>query len=184
MIYDLPRSVTFGGREWEINTDFRDVLTVLEAFEDVDLTDTEKAYVCLYNLYLDYEEIPAEHMQDAFDAAVRFIDCGGGREPHGARTMDWTQDAPLIFSAVNHVAGCEVRALEYLHWWTFIGYFMEIKDSTASTVFSLRQKKARGKKLEKHEREYWDDNRDICEIKSRYTEAEKAEIDKLNAILG
>ena len=183
MIFDLPRSVEFGGREWEISTDFRDVLTVLMAFEDPNMQDSEKVYVCLFNMYPDFEDIPRDQMQEAYNAAVAFIDHGGGGQ-NGPRTMDWEQDANLIFPAVNSVAGCEVRALEYLHWWTFLGYFMEIKEGTASMVFSLRQKKAKGKKLEKWEREYWNENKKVCQLKRKLTDEEQAEEERLKALLG
>ena len=185
MIYDLPTSVEFGGRTWEINTDFRDILNILLAFEDPELSDSEKGYVCLHNLYVDYEDIPPEQAQMAYDAAIEFIDHGQTDEKRPSKkTMDWEQDAPLIFPAVNHVAGFEVRSADYIHWWTFMGYFMEIKDSTYSTVLSLRQKKARGKKLEKYEQEYWRNNRAICELKRKETEEEKAIKAKYEAILG
>jgi hypothetical protein len=98
--------------------------------------------------------------------------------------MDWTQDAPLIFPAVNRVAGFEVRSVDYMHWWTFMGLFMEIHDSVYSTVLSLRGKKARGKKLEKDEREFWQHNRGICELKPRYTQEEIAEKERLKQIIG
>lgn len=185
MIYDLPTSVEFGGREWAINTDFRDVLNVLLAFDDPELTNAEKGYVCLRNLYVDYDDIPRDQMQAAYDAAIEFIDHGHPDEKKPSKkTMDWEQDASLIFPAVNHVAGFEVRSADYIHWWTFMGYFMEIKDSTYSTVLSLRQKKARGKKLEKYEQEYWKNNRGICELRRKETEEEKAEKARLEAMLG
>ena len=76
MIYDLPRAVEFGGREWAINTDYRDVLNILEAFEDPNLTDEEKAFVCLYCLYEDFEEIPRDDAAAAYEAAIGFIDHG------------------------------------------------------------------------------------------------------------
>ena len=184
MIYDLPRTVEFGGRVWGIRTDFRDVLNVLEAFEDPELTDGEKAYVCLRNLYEDYEAIPREQLQAAYDAIVAFIDHDSGERQNGPRTMDWRQDAPLIFPAVNRVAGCEVRSAEYLHWWTFLGLFLEIRDSMYSTVLSLRQKRARGKKLEKWEQEFWNQNLRLCRIRERLTEAEQDEKARLEALLG
>ena len=56
MIFDLPTEVEFGGRSWRINTDYRDVLRVLMAFEDVDLADDEKAFICLHNLYPDVQK--------------------------------------------------------------------------------------------------------------------------------
>jgi len=185
MIYELPTSVEFGGREWAINTDYRDILNVLVAFDDPELTDAEKGYVCLYNLYVDYDEIPRDQMQAAYDAAIEFIDHGHPDDKKPTKkTMDWEQDASLIFPAVNHVAGFEVRSADYIHWWTFMGYFMEIKDSTYSTVLSLRQKKARGKKLEKYEQEYWRNNRGICELRNKETEEEKAEKERLKQLLG
>lgn len=184
MIFDLPTSLEFGGREWAIETDFRQVLRILTAFEDPDLSDGEKAAICLYNLYVDLEEIPQEQLQAAFDAALAFIDAGQAREQHGPRTMDWTQDAPLIFPAVNRAAGFEVRSVEYLHWWTFMGYFMEIKDTVYSTVLNLRQKRAHGKKLEKEEQEYWKRNRSICELRTKYTEDDIAEQERLRKIIG
>ena len=182
-VYELPRVVTFGGRKWAINADFRDVLLTLEAFEDPELTDEEKAYVCLHNLYPEYADIRREQLQAAYDAAIEFIDHGTGKAG-GPRTMDWKQDADIIFAAVNRVAGREVREADFLHWWTFLGLFMEIKDSTASTVFALRQKKARGKKLEKWEKDYWNQNRELCQLRPQMTAEDRAEKDRLNKLLG
>ena len=183
MLFDLPTSVEFGGREWVINTDYRDILTILTAFGDTDLTDDEKAYVCLYDFYKDFEDIPQGLYKEAFDAAMEFIDCGQ-KGKDGPQTMDWEQDAPLIFPAVNAVAGKEVRAMDYLHWWTFFGFFMEIHDSIFSQVLSIRQKKAKGKKLEKYEREFWQQNLDICKLRPKLTDEEKAEKERLKQLLG
>lgn len=184
MIFELPTSLEFGGREWPINTDYRDILRTLMAFEDANLTDEEKAFICLRNMYPDMDDIPREQIQAAFDAAVAFIDYGQHDDAPGPRTMDWSQDAPLIFPAVNRAAGFEVRSAPYIHWWTFVGYFMEIRDSTYATVLGLRGKKARGKKLEKDEREFWQQNRAICELKPRYTDEELEEQERLRKIIG
>ena len=184
MIFDLPTALEFGGREWEINTDYRDIITILEAFDDPELTDQEKLYVCLHNLYKDFDDIPGSLLKDAYDAATKFIDRGDKESKQPRKIMDWAQDAPLLFPAINRVAGFEVRSVDYMHWWTFIGLFMEIHDSVYSTVLSLRQKKSRGKKLEKHEKEFWQSNRAICELKRKESESEKAEKERLKKILG
>ena len=184
MIFDLPTALEVGGRTWDIATDFRDILRILTAFEDPDLTEEERATILLYNLYVDLEEMPRECLQEAFDKAIEFIDAGHNDDKDGPRTMDWEQDAPLIFPAVNRAAGFEVRSCAYLHWWTFVGLFMEIRDTTYATVLGLRQKKARGKKLEKHEQEFWRQNKRICVIRRRETEAEIAERERLNKLLG
>ena len=184
MIFDLPQTVEFGGRTWEINTDYRDVLTVLLAFDDPELTNSEKGYVCMHNLYVDFESIPKDHIQEAYNEIVKFIDHGSENSTASPRTVNWQQDANLIFAAVNRVAGCEIRSCDYLHWWTFLGFFMEIKDTTASTIFALRQKKARGKKFEKWERDFWHENKAICEMRKALTDAEKEEKDRLNRLMG
>lgn len=185
VIFDLPTFLEVGGKKRPINSDYRDVLRTLTAFEDPNLTDGEKTYICLHNMYPDLDDIPKEDMQAAFDAAVAFIDHGSANDDRPSpRTMDWTQDASLIFPAVNRVAGFEVRGVAYMHWWTFMGYFMEIRNTTYATILGLRGKKARGKKMEKDEKDFWNHNRDICELKKRYTEEEIAEQDRLNKILG
>lgn len=184
MIWELPTSLEVNGTEREIRTDFRDVLKILVAFEDPDLEPAEKEYICLFILYVDFDQIPKEDYVAAYKAAISFIDNGIEGDKGGPRTMDWEQDAKILFPAVNHAAGCEVRSLPYLHWHTFTGYFMEIKDSVYANVLNLRQKKAKGKKLEKHEREFWTANKKICVLQPKLTEEEQAEKDRLNALLG
>ena len=185
MIFDLPTTLEVGERKWPINTDYRDVLRTLTAFEDPNLTEQEKAYICLHNTFPGFEGIPQRDLQAAFDAAIVFIDHGNKGEGPSPRTMDWTQDAPLIFPAVNRAAGFEVRSVEYMHWWTFLGFFMEIRDTTYATVLGLRQKKygKHKKKLEKHEQEFWKNNASICELKARYTDEELDERAALNRLL-
>ena len=184
MIFDLPTSLEVNGVERRIRTDYRDVLTVLLAFEDPELEGNHKVYVCLRAIYEDFEDIPPTDYKAAFEAAVGFIDHGAGDKRQSVRTMDWEQDANLLFPAINSVAGYEVREAEYIHWWTFLGYFMEIGEGVFSTVLSLRQKKARGKKLEKWEREWWQNNISICKLDNKYTAEDRAEQERLKAILG
>ena len=183
MYYDLPTALEVGDESWAIRSDFRVILSILGAFDDPDLKDTEKAYVCLYDLYEDFEALPKELYGEAFEAAVQFIDhnTGAGK---GARTMDWEQDANLLFPAINHVAGREVRAMEYLHWWTFLGFFMEMGEGVYSTVLSLRSKRSRKKKLEKWEEEWWRNNAEICKLKKRYSQEELERQKKIIEMLG
>ena len=185
MIGDLPKSVTVNGRKYEIRTNYRDILKILKAFDDPELKDNEKIYVCLVVLYKRFETMPKEDLEAAFTEALKFIDCGSepGKKKKSPRTMDWEQDESLIFPAINKVAGCEVRSLPYAHWWTFMGWFMEINDGVYSSVLSLRHKRAKRKKFEKWEIEYWNANKDICVLKPKYTEAEKAKIERMNKLL-
>ena len=174
MIWDLPTSLEVNGKQWEIRSDYRDILNVIVAFEDPDLKPEEKQYVALFIIYKDFANMPPDDLKQAYEAALWFID-GGKKEAKssGPRTMDWERDAAILFPAINTVAGQEVRAMPYLHWWTFIGYFMEIQKGVFATVLQLRSKKAKKKKFEKDEQDFWRSNKDICELKPKLSTEEK-----------
>ena len=181
MIGKLPTTLTIDEKEYKIRTDYRIALTIFEALEDVELKDREKATVMLEILY---EEIPT-NIKEALAKASWFLD--GGKQydefNKSKKVMDWQQDESIIFSAVNKVAGYETREKEYIHWWTFLGYFSEIGEGLFSTVINIRQKKNKGKKLEKYEQEFYRNNKQLIDLKQKYTEEEQAEIGRLNAIL-
>lgn len=180
MIGQLPKTIEIDCKEYKIRTDYRIALTIFEAFEDSELSDQDKAKVMLNLLY---EEIPI-NVEKAMAKAIWFLD--GGQQyqsvTNNKKIMDWTQDQSMIFSAVNKVAGCETREKEYIHWWTFLGYFNEINEGLFTTVISIRQKKNKGKALEKYEEEFYKNNRELIEIKKKYTKKEQEEIDKLNSL--
>ena len=185
MIGRLPISLSVNGREWNIRTDFRDVLVIMQALGDPELPEMEKGIVMLTVLFCDFREMPPEDYEEAMKRAAWFIDCGRSEEEksHRKKVMDWEQDEAILFAAVNKVAGKEVRSAEYMHWWTFAGYFMEIEDGTFSTVVGIRQTLAENKKLEKWEKEFRRKNQSLCDLKRKYTPEEKAEIDYLNDLL-
>lgn len=185
MTGELPKSLTVAGRVYAIRTDFRDVLKILIAFNDPELDDAEKIYICLFILYEEFDFLPQDDYEAAYRAAVRFIDCGTSpSDRKSPRTMDWEQDESLLFPAVNHIAGFETRSVRYLHWWTFMGYFMEIHEGVFSHVLHIRGKKAKGRKLEKWEAEFWQANKDICVLHEKLTDEEKVAKERLNAMLG
>lgn len=184
MIGQLPTSLEVNGADYAIRTDFRDVLNILCAYSDPELEEEEKVYVVLFVLYEDFDSMPEEDYEAAFKAALDFIDYGQKDDGRPSpRVMDWEQDEAIIFPAVNKAAGFETRAAEYIHWWTFLGYYMAIDEGIFSNVLSLRLKKARGKPLEKWEREFWNANRAVCVLRPKLSEEERAAKDRLNQML-
>ena len=183
----LPDSLEVGGMAYPIETDYRNILIFLSACADPDLTAAQKLEILLRRLYRNgYSRIPQEYIEEAVLQAKWFVDCG--REDDDKRPakkmMDWEQDEAILFPAINKVAGAETRSAPYIHWWTFAGYFMEIEEGTFSTVLGIRQKKAKGKRLEKWEEEFYRNNKKLCDLKNRYTEEEQKEIDYWNKLLG
>lgn len=182
--WELPVSLTVNGRDYDIRSDFRAILDILIAFSDPELDVYEKNIVMLDILFVDFDDIPEDDLQQAVDQAVEFIDYGlGDGEKHTLRTFDWEQDASIIIPAINKVAGHEVRADKYMHWWTFLGCFMEIGESVFTTVQGLRYKRAKRQKLEPWEREFVRENKALVELKEKYTQEEIAEQERLMRLL-
>lgn len=185
MIGQLPKNLIVNGVQRAIRSDFRVALLIFQAYADPELSDQEKSIVMLDCLYEDSDSFTQEDYQDAIEQAVWFLD--GGRkldeDKNAKKVLDWEQDEQLIFPAINKASGYEVRAVEFLHWWTFLGYFNEIGEGLISTVIGIRQKKSKGKKLEKYEQEFYRDNKRLIDLNTRYSEAEKAEIERLNKLL-
>ena len=142
------------------------VLDCFAVLNDVELSEQERIFAFLIIFYEDFDDLESvlstneEDLQSLVDKAFLFFNCG---QEHIAgetnyKTIDWEQDAQLISSAVNKVAGKEVRAETYLHWWTFMGYFNAVGESALSTVVGIRSKILKGKKLEKYESDFRREN--------------------------
>lgn len=165
MLGQLPRSLEIGGTQYPIRSDYRVVLRIIEAMNDPELTNEEKLLVCLANIYPGYTRIPEEHLREAYEKASAFIENGARSDGKQRKVMDWAHDETLIFPAINAAAGFEVRAVDYLHWWTFLGYFQSIdRESLFGTVLTIRQKKRKKKKLEPWEQEFYAANRQLCDL--------------------
>lgn len=172
--WEFPTSLNVSGVDYEIRTDYRVVLDLFTALSDPELTDADErmtAYmqskVIMEIMFPDCDSIPMEHWQEALDKVSEFIDMGISDDRKKPKTMDWEQDAPILIPAINKVLNCEIRAQEYMHWWTFLGAYMEIGESLFSNVIHIRQKKAKGKKLEKWEQDFYKENQSLIDFKQK-----------------
>lgn len=190
----LPTSLSVGGVDRPIRTDFRCILDILRMLDDRDLPSWAQTVCLIKMLFIDWKTIPQEQYTEACEKAMSFID--NGIEPEDKdykkkrpRLMDWDQDAEMIVSAINKVSGIiDVRSVDYLHWWTFLGYYMSIGESLFSSVLNVRYKRAHGKKLEKHEKEFERENIRLVRLRKQRTEEEserlKAERRALDDLIG
>lgn len=182
MTWSLPTTAVIGGVEYQINADFRDILEIMGYLEDPDQPEFVRWAVALALFY--EEDIPDEHKQEAAEFLASFLTCGKTDEKPAPKLLDWEQDAQAIVADVNKVAGTEIRALPFLHWWTFLSYFHAIGEGQLSTVVSIRDKLHRGKKLEKWEQEFYRKNKALVDLKRRYSAEELAEQKRLKELLG
>lgn len=192
MIGALPETLLVGGVEYPIRTDYRNVLQVFEAFQDPELQPEEKWIVAIYLMFKDLSCVDdvLQAAQNGFDLKeatnrISWFIVAGQPEKQVLEkpTYSWKQDEQIIFSAINKVAGKETRELEYLHWWTFLGYFNEIGDGIFSFVVEIRRKLRKGKKLEKHEKEFLSHNRDLVRLENPKTKEEQKQENEYQALL-
>ena len=178
MTFTLPKTVEVGGKERLIRYDFRVILEIIVMLNDPELSEEDKAEAVIDMFY--YDDVP--FCKEAIEACFSFID---GNKPRSGkpqpRLLDWEQDFDYIIAPVNRVLGFEARAVDYdtekntggVHWWTFLGAYMEIgSDCLFSQIVSLRDKQARGEKLDKFERKWLRRNNDIVQLRQRFSATE------------
>lgn len=177
MNYGLPTSLEVCGHTYDIRSDYRAVLDICTALSDTDLGEQDKCLATLDIFYPDFEGMPPEHYQEAIKACFDFISCGDNDEKkkNTPQLVSWEKDFKYIVAPVNRILGGDIRGLDYLHWWTFISAYMEIGgDCTFAQIVGIRSKQAKGKQLDKSEREWYSQNRDIVDIKTNYSQQEDA----------
>lgn len=184
MSFGLPKSLNVNGKDFAIRYEYTAVLDIIRAMNDPELENNEKVFVCLFILYEDFDRLKKSDYEEAFKQALKFIDNGlDSKSSNNVRLVDFEQDARILFPAVNRVAGREIRNESDVHWWTFLGWFMEIGECTYSTVLNIRSKKAKNKPLEKWEKEFYNDNKSLCDIKPKLTREEMEAEERLNQLL-
>lgn len=164
-MFELPTSIHINGKDYPIRNrgDYRMVLDCFNALNDSELDKTARVLTSLIIFYEDVSDVDdielvfGDDVGTAVNEMYLFFNCN---QPDGIgakknyRLIDWENDAQLVASAINNVARTEVRLLEYLHWWTFMGYYLAIGESPLSTVVSIRDKIKSHKKLEDYEKEF------------------------------
>lgn len=163
-MYELPISVTVNDTEYKITNagDFRMVLDCFSALNDIEMGEDFRILASLLIFYEDFndiedvENVPEDDLTQLIREMMLFFNCGQPDDDNVnlPKLIDWDNDSMMIIAAVNNVAGKEVRAEQYIHWWTFVGYYMSVGESVLSTVVGIRDKIVKGKKLDKWEKDY------------------------------
>lgn len=169
--WSLPTCAVFGGEEYPIHADFRDILEIFSYFTDPELPAFIQWKIALALFY--DRPIPQTHEKEAMEFLGDFINGGQpAQSGRGKILLDWEQDAELIVADINKTAGQEIRALPFLHWWTFLSWFHAIGEGQLSSVITIRDKLSRGKKLEGWEKDFYREHKSRVDMKKRYTRQE------------
>lgn len=194
MIGRLPEHIEIDGYEYPLRTDYRNVLDVLIMFSDPELTAEDKWFTAVFMLLEEFRDAQ-ELMQavcDGFDIVqasegIRWFIMRGNKTHNESKNQkplyDWEQDEQMIFAAVNNVSKMEVREADYMHWWTFLAYFDEIGEGIFSFIVGIRKKQRSNKKLEKHEQQFYRENKELVDIHRKLSKEEQQFADYIGELL-
>ena len=73
MKYSLTTSAEIGGKEYDIRSDYRAILDILEVFNDVELDNEQKVLTALAIFYPEFLEIPNEFLNESVKQMMDFI---------------------------------------------------------------------------------------------------------------
>ena len=167
--YTIPVSVDVRDTTFNIRNkgDYRVILDCFAVLDDSELEQDERLLGCLIIFYdnfideLNAGRITSDDLELLVSEMYKFFNCGNSESSspkHDYKLVDWDGDSQLICSAINKIANTEIRAVPYLHWWTFMGYYIAVGEGVLSTVIGIRDKIINSKKMAKWENQFVADN--------------------------
>lgn len=197
MNYSLPKTVEIDGIEYKIRDecDYRTILDVFESLKDKDLTDELRLKCALYNFYQEiYDRINAtEDVEQTiidweytpicmtfYEEMIKIINFGQEvpEDDYTPNQMDWAHDWHLIAPPISRVLGYDVRDPDkYTHLYTMLGAYGEIGDCYWAYVMNIRNKKRKGKKLDKTDRQFYKEHKKDIDLPMELSEDEKEWLD-------
>ncbi len=162
----LPTKIKINGKNYDINYDYRTIINILIAFEDDELSNYEKCYIMLNNLYKD--EIPNENLEEAVTKAIRFIDCDQEYKTNTSdqRIFSFKKDAMYIFSGINATHHIDIEE-NNIHWWKFMSLFMDMKPDCMFGELTYYRKRKNDGKLTKEEKEQYKKIKDLVDLEDK-----------------
>ena len=135
----LPTTVTVGGTEYPIDTDFRTSILFEQMAVDVDIEDKDKWRYLLEYYYQDIR-VTDENVNGLVEEALKFYRCERGQLQSSSESCrssssssndkiyDFDYDDMYIYSAFLQQYGIHLQDIEYLHWWKFKAMFNSLKE--------------------------------------------------------
>lgn len=162
----LPTKIKVNENVYDINYDYKTALKTLMAFEDDELTQSEKCYILLNNIYK--QDIPGIDELEAISKAIKFLNLGVESESNSnkesPRVYSFSKDASYIYSGISQTHKVDLEKESNLHFWKFMSFFM---DMTPECMFGelvyYRKRKQEGK-LTKDEKKQYEKIKDLVDL--------------------
>jgi|WetSurMetagenome_2_1015567.scaffolds.fasta_scaffold11494_4 hypothetical protein len=121
---DYPELITVDGVDYEINTDYRYGLACFQYINDVEISDTERAYGVIGTLYK--EEPP--NLQEALRMAVKYLQCGKDTSSEEQQPdMNFEVDENYIKTSFMSDYRIDLDGTD-MHWWKFCNLLQGLTD--------------------------------------------------------
>lgn len=173
----LPTKIKVNDNIYNINSEYKNILNIILAFEDEMLTLEEQYFILIKCLYI--EDVLEEDIEEAIKKGIKFIDCG--EEPKNdktnkPRTYSFKKDGNYIFSGINQTHHIDIEEKHNLHWWKFVSFFMDMNtDCMFGELMYYRVRKQEGKLTEEEKKNYKKikDIVDLDPVKKKESQARK-----------
>ncbi|MCL1789863.1 MAG: bacteriophage Gp15 family protein [Peptococcaceae bacterium] len=110
-----------------ISPDFRNMIHVDKILSDQTLSEPERVYSALNQLY---PEIP-DNIEKAIEGLLWFFRRGEEEAGQSSKkSFDFDQDAGLIYAAFLATYGISLTTVDFLHWWEFMALFEGLPETT------------------------------------------------------
>lgn len=176
----FPTKIKVNNKILNINSDFRNCIKIIEAFEDEDLLDEEKYLILIKRLYID--EVEDEDLQEAIIKGIKFLDLGEenkNNEENLKRLYSFAKDDNYIYTGIRQSHNIDLNSIEYLHWWNFVYLFLDIgQDCMFNQLVYYRKRKNEGK-LTKDEKKVYISMRKILDLDYEEADDEDDEFMKM-----
>jgi len=121
-INDYPESVDVDGTLYPVRSDYKNALLILDAGDDMELSQEECLAVQLNIFYRDFASVRRRPDLIKFISAMTgFLRCG--KQSIGSvteiKTLDYRQDWQYIVAAFQKDYGIDLSKTDDIHWWRF-----------------------------------------------------------------
>ena len=177
----FPTKIKVNNKILEINSDFRNCIKIIEAFEDDDLLLEEKYLILVKRLYID--PIEDDDLEEAIKKGIKFLDLGEeseNSEENIKRIYSFSKDDNYIYTGIRQSHNLDLNSIKYLHWWNFVYLFLDIgQECMFNQLIYYRKRKNEGK-LTKEEKKVYISMRKILDLDYSEEDDDDEFMQKLN----
>lgn len=136
MPLENPKLIRVKDSDVRLNTDFRNWIKITKLFDDTDLQIEEQRALQFRLAFREFEKISGRIARDPvayYDAMMKFLRLM--EEPDESKqdaepVFDFVEDWEYIAAAFMEQYQIDIKAIEYMHWFDFLGRFRALSGDT------------------------------------------------------